>query len=362
MGWKRQKSTEKHRSGKILTEICRPRPRIVKSNLPVLEILNFTKRWAIRLAARMLMAVVLLWVATSKAQSSKPFILTESNLAHINSLSDSQIASLANTLQSMPTVSPQIPSSMTGPRLFYSLDHPDWPAFPLKVSGAPVWQIGSNSFLMNDLYLWTNSSASNAGYSIQTNRPSAKFAGKTNLLLELTNVEWGWTWLNLHNATNMVYEVLSKTNLMDPQWTVEQELWSTNPISMPFYVSQLGRSKLYLRVMDWSDVYHSGNVTPDWWLWFYFGTMQLTDTNLDADGNTLAYDYANNILPRVYSFHSVETTNFYVATSTPQLSLNVTGYPYYFAVLVDDTDTQDAIWTMLRHQNMGIHHQHIPRL
>ena len=48
------------------------------------------------------------------------------------------------------------------------------------------------------------------------------------LWLEITNVSNGFAWLNLHNATNQVYEIWSKTNLSDAAWNIETELWPTD--------------------------------------------------------------------------------------------------------------------------------------
>jgi hypothetical protein len=57
------------------------------------------------------------------------------------------------------------------------------------------------------------------------------------LWLEITNVSNGYAWLNLHYATNLVYEILSKTDLTAAAWNIEAALWPTDTNSMPFVLS-----------------------------------------------------------------------------------------------------------------------------
>jgi len=57
------------------------------------------------------------------------------------------------------------------------------------------------------------------------------------LWLEITNISNGYAWLNLHNATNLVYEILSKTDLTAAGWNIEAALWPTDTNSMPFVLS-----------------------------------------------------------------------------------------------------------------------------
>lgn len=132
------------------------------------------------------------------------------------------------------------------------------------------------------------------GYSFDTN----------SLWLEITNVSDGVAYLNLHNATNQVYAIWSTTNLPGP-WNVESELWPTDSVCMPFTELALGWQNLFFRAEDWTGVTENGNTVPDWWFWKYFGTVDLSDTNLDAGGiHTLLYDYTNGIVP-IYSFHVI---------------------------------------------------------
>ena len=166
------------------------------------------------------------------------------------------------------------------------------------------------------------------------------------LWLEITNVANGNSYYNLHNATNQVYAILTKTNLLDASWNIEAELWPTGDQTnvMPFALANYERDTLLVRAMDWTGVDINGDGVPDWWLWEYFGTLDLNATNLDGDGNTLLADYTNNVVPNTFSFTGITVTNNYVSSIAVPVQLAVTGYPYYVAVLVDDTNLNNAAW------------------
>jgi hypothetical protein len=163
----------------------------------------------------------------------------------------------------------------------------------------------------------------------------------TQLWLEITNVSNGWTYLNLHNATNQVYAIRSTTNLLTPltNWPVETEVWPTDTNCMPFTIQNLNRQDVFLRAEDWTEVTENGNATPDWWLWKYFGTTAWSDTNLDSQGNTFLSDYQQTNDPNIIRF-TIETTHDYVNTGLVPMQLNLTaGNPNYYAVLVNGQPT-----------------------
>lgn len=84
---------------------------------------------------------------------------------------------------------------------------------------------------------------------------------------------------------------------------------------------------------------------PDWWEWKYFGDLNQVLTNLDcANGQTLGYDYSNNITPTVFKYTGLEVSNNYVSSSQPAVQLNVVGTPYYIATLIDDDELSNAVW------------------
>ena len=175
------------------------------------------------------------------------------------------------------------------------------------------------------------------------------------LWLEITNISNGYAWLNLHNATNLVYEILSKTDLTAAGWNIEAALWPTDTNSMPFVLSLNPQpSTFFVWARDWTGVTSGGNQTPDWWFWEYFGTVALSDANQDANGNSLLSDYTNNVVPAIFTFSGVQVANNYVnATPTPA-QLEVTGYPYYVSVLVDEANFNDAVWNTYSSPNVAV--------
>ena len=92
----------------------------------------------------------------------------------------------------------------------------------------------------------------------------------------------GVTYVNLNNATNEVYAILTKTNLLDASWTIEQVIWPTNgttiPTVTPFAVQNSGRQILFFRAEDWTGVDSDGDGVPDWWAWQYFGSVSNNPT------------------------------------------------------------------------------------
>ncbi len=179
-----------------------------------------------------------------------------------------------------------------------------------------------------------------------TNSPPAfNFTQPTNgLWLEMTGVSNGTAYLNLHNATNYVYEVFSTTDLSAP-WNIETEVFpGTNQPTTPFTVPQSERGDLFLWARDWTGITSNGNQTPDWWFWYYFGTLGLSDTNMDSAGNTLISDYQNGMDPNVIAFNLAVTNQYVKSGNVPLQITGTTGTPFYMATLVDDTNLADANW------------------
>ena len=176
----------------------------------------------------------------------------------------------------------------------------------------------------------------------------------SGLYLEITNVADGLAFFNLRNGTNQVYAIWSTSDLA-AGWNVVAEVWPTNAEVMPFTLPTCEQTNLFVLAQDWTGVTENGNTTPDWWLWKYFGTVALSDTNLDSQGaNTLVYDYTNNLDPNVLTF-TLSTTNHYVNQATAVMQVNLlTGIPSYYAVMLNDTNTAAATWLSYPGTNLNV--------
>jgi hypothetical protein len=287
------------------------------------------------------------------------FILVSILIVHAQETADSSsdLAAELQAIESMPTISASQLAASGLQGTFYSAQHApgtegEWPPLPGDWLSLPVWEIDTNLFLIDDLdydYATTQSTTKSSGLHTLDEGDFTPMDGgvsfDTNgLYLQIMDVTNGVADFTLNNAADEVYEVMSKTDLTATNWTIEQAVWPTNATAMPFTVQDEGRTNLFVWAMDWTGVTENGNTTPDWWFWENFGTVALSDTNLDNQGNTLLYDYENGIDPNVISF-SLSTTNNYVNSMSAPLQVNVTtGVPSYFAVLVDDTNFSDANW------------------
>jgi hypothetical protein len=313
------------------------------------------------------------------------------------------VAALSDTevlLQAVEQTPPLPADSATNGNAYYATQHAPgssepWPPFPGDIAGLPAWDLGGGTYLLDDRnYVWghhrkkTNfatttttlggmqglSRMSSMGIpSFPTNDDeddgdtnsdgyTPAFSGGTpidtnGLWLQITNYDGSFAYLNLNNATDQVYAVWTTTNLLTG-WQTEAELWPTTTQTnvLPFTVPTLGEPIQFVRAQDWTGVTAGGNETPLWWFWEYFGTTNLSDTNLDSEGNTLLYDYQNGFDPNIISFTPSVTNNYESGTFAP-VQLNITGgTPSYYAVSVDDTNYQsDASWQSYAGNNLSVY-------
>ncbi len=280
----------------------------------------------------------------------------------------------AGMLQAVEATTP-LPAALVPPYgTFYSALHANWAPLPANVNSVPAWNLGDGVWLLDDLDQPQAQMRTMAGNLMAVDVPSPGDGGNaggsnnsciftssytidTNrLFLEITGVSNGVASFNLHNASNQVYAITSKSNLLSADWKIEQEVWpNTNQTVTPFTVPVLGRtSMLFIRAQDWTGVTENGNTTPDWWFWEYFGTTALSDTNLDSQGNTLLYDYQFGLDPNVIQF-SVSVTNDYIRSSYAQVCLSVTaGAPSYYAVMLDSTNFTQLVWNPYVSSNITV--------
>lgn len=130
----------------------------------------------------------------------------------------------------------------------------------------PVYDLGSGRYMID------NSNDPNPGFSSMARGGmtmdfgdfSPMLSFDTNALwLDISGITNGMVYADLNNATNQVYEILTKTDLSLTNWTIESELWPTNSVDMPFTLSQNGRTNLFVWAMDWTGITENGNTIPD---------------------------------------------------------------------------------------------------
>ncbi len=271
------------------------------------------------------------------------------------------------------TLSPLSPDAVPQSGTFFSAQ--DRPPMPFDwLPGLPVYALGQGNFLVDDSAV--NYSAIDAnGMSHPssgtmddtgvpappggwgdggdgTNSPggvSSSYVLPTNgLFLTITGLTNGVLSLTLNDATDMVYEIFSSLSLTNPVWQIEQAVFpDTNQNPTPFTVDMQDRTNaLFLFARDWNGVISDGNTTvPEWWLYYYLGTVDLSETNLDlsGSGNTLLWDYQNGLDPNVIFFALNVTNQDFNGPAPIQVTVSG-GVPSYMAVLVDNAGFSSANW------------------
>jgi hypothetical protein len=326
--------------------------------------------------------------ASNLLQAQEPVTAVPSGTFSISSAGDDNVSGLSDfevelkALETLPAIpARQLPGYARG---FYSVQHPEWPPLPADTSDVPAWDMGGDFFALDDrnvdyVSLPHHRKArkqvqSRLGGVEAMDVPSVPGGGgdeeddgsggsygtpfSTNgLWLQITNVADGLAYLNLMNATDLVYEVWSKTNLLDASWNIEGELWPEDVQTnvMPFTVPEQERTNtLFVWARDWTGITSGGNTTPEWWFYYWFGTTNLWDTNLDSVGNTLLRDYQATNDPNIIEF-SLQFTNYTVNSSPVHGGIGILdGTPYYMAVLVNDTNPADASWQPYTSTNVTV--------
>jgi hypothetical protein len=271
-------------------------------------------------------------------------------------------------LQAVEATEPIPASVLTNGGTFWSASHAPgsaepWAPLPSNF-GMAAWALSGNVYILDDRQkaYQAEAEARTATLSATSGRMSLMSMGESegggfsmmsmmssfpsnSLNIQIFCLSNGVAYLSLNNATDSVYEIMSEVALTNASWNIETEIWPTNTAAMPFTVPEGNRTNtLFFRAMDWTGVTSGGNATPDWWFWKYFGTVAISDTNLDSQGITLLNDYTNGLDPNVIQF-SIAVTNNYVNSMTAPVSLNIAGgVPSYIAVLVNDTNLADASW------------------
>ena len=211
-----------------------------------------------------------------------------------------------------------------------------YPTLPASLSASPVYSVSGNVFIVDDsgsqlLPSSTRRMSSAMAASVVTRQASTvanliatmqadslspgggsgtnsgagfysdsfNYQVPTNgLWLEITNVSNGLVYLNLHNATNLVYGIYTSPDLLIPftNWTPVSEIWPTNQTTnvLPFTISASFYPSEFVRAMDWTGVDANSNGIPDWWEWKFFNPSTLAyhlSTNAVARTNGFSYIY-----------------------------------------------------------------------
>lgn len=293
-------------------------------------------------------------------------VLLVANVLHAQlQLSSADLSAIESTT---PTPANELPIIGT----YYSAANPQWPPLPGNLSGLPAWSLGNGAYLLDDLnvsgggfhamddssplYPSSGGGTNEGGYI--TNYFS--YSLPTNgLWLQVSNIANGNINVNLNGATDYVYAVLSSTNLgagtTFSNWNIETEVFpGANTNSMPLAVAMNGRNSLFLSAMDWTGVTNNGNLTPSWWFYYWFGTINLSDDDYNNQVWPLYDFYQDGLDPNVINF-ALSCTNQYVNICNPSIQLDVTrGTPYYMVVLVDDPNQADATWIPYTSSNIVV--------
>ena len=166
------------------------------------------------------------------------------------------------------------------------------------------------------------------------------------LWLEITNVSNGTAFLNIHNATNYVYEIWTKTNLLDTNWNIETEVFPSDTNCMPFNFPTLNRNdSLFVWGRDWTGITSLGNLNPEWWFWYWFHTTNAYDSDLDTIGNSLRYDYTHGKDPNIIQF-TIGATNLYLNTSLAPMQVNLYGgVPANVSTVESNNIPTNTVWS-----------------
>jgi hypothetical protein len=241
------------------------------------------------------------------------------------------LSSRAQTENISPVPPDQVPQLGT----FYSTQN--FPPLPFDwLPDLPVYSLGDGSFVIDDSSMNYSEPCAWGGGGDGTNSsdggaPSPDSSFSTNgLWLQITGITNGTVSLSLNNATDFVYEVWSKTNLNETSWNIEREVFPANQEVTPFTIAEQDRTNLFVWARDWTGITSDGNTVPEWWFYEFFGTVGLSDTNLDVNGNTLLYDCQNGIDPNVVkainlNFNGISAT----AEGAIRLSWNSTPHEVY---------------------------------
>ena len=197
------------------------------------------------------------------------------SLQSVESYSDTQLQELVNDLSATPLIWPtNLPDNGMG-GTYWSLAHPNWPPLP-GAFGTPFWNLtpagsaspmsdsamssdstsstGSSGFyLLDDVDYPPTPGSTNGdgGTNIIYFQPMGQPINTNGLWLQVPTNAYSFAsnYFNvlIHNTTNGdFYDVLTKVNLLLPQWTVENTVTGAIGNLTPVTLSLNGRTNLFV--------------------------------------------------------------------------------------------------------------------
>jgi len=255
------------------------------------------------------------------------------SLQSVQSYSDTQLQELVNDLSATPLIWPtNMPNDGAG-GTYWSLAHPEWPPLP-GAFGTPFWNLtpSHSESAMSDSAMSSDSAASgSSGFYLLDDVDYPPTPGDTNGdggtniiyfepmgLAINTNGLWLQVPTNayslasnyfnvlIHNTTNGdFYDVLTKTDLLLPQWTVENTVTGAVGNLTPVTLSLNGRTNLFV----WA---RTSELVID--------TQPLTQEVVAGDTVTFTVAATGDDLSYQWTF---DGTNIYGATGSSLTVVNV---------------------------------------
>jgi hypothetical protein len=252
------------------------------------------------------------------------------SLQSVESYSDAQLTQLINALAATPLIWPtNLPDGGMG-GTYWSLAHPSWPPLP-GAFGTPFWNLtpysaspmsyssmssdstasGSGFYLLDDVdYPPSPGTNSDGGTNVYYFQPMGLTIDTNGLWLEVPTNAYSAVsnYFNvlIHNTTNGdFYDVLTKTALTLPSWTVENTVTGAVGNVTPVTLNLNGRTNLFVWARTAAIV---------------IGTQPLTQEVLAGDTVTFSVSATGNDLSYQWTF---DGTNIYGATGSSYTIHNV---------------------------------------
>ncbi|HEV2330541.1 MAG TPA: immunoglobulin domain-containing protein [Verrucomicrobiae bacterium] len=294
------------------------------------------------------------------------------SLQSVESYSDTQLTELVNDLSATPLIWPtNLPDGGMG-GTYWSLAHPEWPPLP-EAFGTPFWNLtpshsasamsasamsadstastGSSGFYLLDDVDYPpapGSTNSDGGTNIYYFPPMGFTINTNGLWLEVPTNAYSLSsnYFNvlIHNTTNGdFYDVLTKVNLLLPQWTVENTVTGAVGHLTPVTLGLNGRTNLFVWARTSELVIDTEPMTQE---------VVAGDTvtfTVVATGGDLSYQWTfdgTNISGATSSSYTINNVNAAEAGSYACIVTSATGsVTSHTATLIADSGSGDPYQT-----------------